>query len=101
MDVPNVVRNEYQLVNIDDGFLNLMDGDGKSKDDVKLPESEVGEQIQTMFDDGKEVLVTIVSAMGEEHALAVKEAPQGVSATCKLGRSDHPHADAYYSHQGK
>ena len=77
MDVPNVTRMEYQLVNIDDGFLNLMDGDGKSKDDVKLPESEVGEQIQTMFDDGKEVMVTIVSAMGEEHALAVKEAPQG------------------------
>lgn len=77
MDVPNVTRVEYQLVNIDDGFLNLMDNDGNSKDDVKVPESEVGEQIQTMFDDGKEVVVTIVSAMGEEHALACKEAPAG------------------------
>lgn len=95
MDVPNVNRVEYQLVNIDDGFLNLMDNDGNSKDDVRLPETDVGEQIQQLFDDGKEVracmqhheqitnlsisqvVVTIVSAMGEEHALAVKEAPQG------------------------
>ncbi|KAL7004331.1 translation initiation factor eIF5A [Cystobasidiomycetes sp. EMM_F5] len=77
MDVPNVTRTEYQLVNVDDGYLNLMDTDGNSKDDVKVPDSEVGEQIQQLFDDGKDVLVTIVSSMGEEHALAVKEAPQG------------------------
>ena len=77
MDVPNVVRTEFQLVNIDDGFLNLMDGNGTSKDDVRVPDGEVGDQIQSMFDDGKEVMVTVVSAMGEEHALSVKEAPQG------------------------
>lgn len=80
MDVPNVTRTEYQLVNIDDGFLNLMTNEGVSKDDVKLPEGELGDQIQQMFDDGKDLLVTIVAAMGEEHALGVKEAPTGVSA---------------------
>lgn len=79
MDVPNIVRNEYTLLNIDDGFMNLIDQTGAAKDDVKMPESELGDQIQQLFDDGKEVLVTVVSAMGEEHALAVKEAPQGVS----------------------
>ncbi len=77
MDVPNVRRQEYQLVNIDDGFLNLMTQDGASKDDVKVPEGEIGEQIQAAFDDGKDLLVTIVGAMGEEHALSYKEAPQG------------------------
>ena len=97
MDVPNVVRNEYQLVrlflpfcnqrdcnsnsrpqvNIDDGFLNLMTQDGTAKDDVKLPDSELGKQIQTDFDDGKDLLVTIVSAMGEEQAISFKEAPKG------------------------
>jgi translation initiation factor 5A len=77
MDVPNVQRNEYQLVNIDDGFLNLMSNDGTSKDDVKVPEGEIGEQISSQFDDGKDLMVTIVSAMNEEQAISFKEAPQG------------------------
>ncbi|KAG8832734.1 Eukaryotic translation initiation factor 5A [Serendipita sp. 405] len=74
MDVPNVTRNEYQLVNIDDGFLNLMTQDGTAKDDVKVPEGELGTQIQAGFDEGKDLLVTIISAMGEEQAMTVKEA---------------------------
>ena len=64
-------------VNIDDGFLNLMTQDGTAKDDVKLPDSELGKQIQDDFDEGKDLLVTIVSAMGEEQAISFKEAPKG------------------------
>jgi len=77
MDVPNVVRAEYQLVNVDDGFLNLMTQDGTPKDDVKVPDSDLGTEIQAAFDDGKELLVTIVSAMGEEQAISYKEMPKG------------------------
>ncbi|KAF8901561.1 initiation factor 5a [Hymenopellis radicata] len=77
MDVPNVHRNEYQLVNIDDGFLNLMTQDGTSKDDVKVPESDLGNEIAAAFDEGKDLLVTIISAMGEEQAISWKEAPKG------------------------
>jgi len=77
MDVPNVSRNEYQLVNVDDGYLNLMNSDGASKDDVKVPEGDLGKQIQVDFEEGKDLLVTIVSAMGEEQAISVKEAPKG------------------------
>jgi len=77
MDVPNVSRNEYTVVNIDDGFLNLITQDGTAKDDVKLPEGTLGEEINAAFDDGKEVIVTIVSAMGEQQCLAWKEAPKG------------------------
>jgi translation initiation factor 5A len=77
MDVPNVNRTEYQLVNIDDGFLNLMTQDGTSKDDVKVPEGDTGKGITDGFDEGKELLVTIISAMGEEAAISFKEAPKG------------------------
>jgi translation initiation factor 5A len=73
MDVPNVTRNEYQLVNIDDGFLNLMTAEGVSKDDIRLPEGELGTQIQAGFDDGKDLVVSILSAMGEEAAISFKE----------------------------
>ncbi|KAF7373467.1 Eukaryotic translation initiation factor 5A [Mycena sanguinolenta] len=76
MDVPNVTRAEYQLVNIDDGFLNLMTQDGVAKDDVKVPEGDLGKELQTGFDDGKDMLVTIISAMGEEQAISYKEMPK-------------------------
>ncbi|KAF5357528.1 hypothetical protein D9757_013068 [Collybiopsis confluens] len=69
MDVPNV--------NVDDGFLNLMTQDGVPKDDVKVPEGELGQQIADAFEEGKDLLVTIVSAMGEEQAISFKEAPKG------------------------
>ncbi|KAI0790919.1 eukaryotic translation initiation factor 5A [Abortiporus biennis] len=77
MDVPNVTRQEYQLVNVDDGFLNLMTQDGVSKDDVRVPDGDLGSQIENDFNEGKDLLVTIVSAMGEEQAISYKEAPKG------------------------
>jgi translation initiation factor 5A len=43
-----------------------MTQDGVAKDDVKVPEGDLGIQIQNDFDEGKDLLVTIVSAMGEE-----------------------------------
>ncbi|KAI8991428.1 eukaryotic translation initiation factor 5A [Mycotypha africana] len=76
MDVPNVTRQDYALINIDDGYLNLMLQDGSTKDDVKLPEGELGEELEADFDEGKELIVSVVSAMGEEHALSFKEAPK-------------------------
>jgi len=72
MDVPHVVRSEYQLIDIDDGFLNLMTNEGSTKDDVKVPEGEIGEKIQADFDDGKTVFVSITKAMGEEAALSYR-----------------------------
>lgn len=76
MDVPNVFRQEYALLNIDDDFLSLMLADGSMKDDVKLPEGELGEKLEGEFDEGKELIVTVVSSMGEEQALSYKEAPK-------------------------
>ena len=58
-------------VNIDDGFLNLMTPDGTAKDDVKVPEGDLGTQITAGFEEGKDLLVTIISAMGEEQVSLV------------------------------
>jgi translation initiation factor 5A len=50
MMVPNVVRKDYQLNDIsDDGFLSVMDDSGETREDLKLPEGEVGEEIKTRF----------------------------------------------------
>ncbi|OZJ06038.1 Eukaryotic translation initiation factor 5A [Bifiguratus adelaidae] len=76
MDVPNVKREEFSLINIDDGFLSLMTADGSTKDDVKVPEGDLGEKLEADFEEGKELLVTILNAMGEEAAISYKEAPK-------------------------
>lgn len=43
-----------------------MTTEGVSKDDVKVPEGDIGKQIQADFDAGKDLIVTIVAAMDEE-----------------------------------
>ncbi|KAL9101504.1 MAG: hypothetical protein Q9187_009241, partial [Circinaria calcarea] len=77
MDVPNVTRRELQLLDIsDDGFLNLMGDDGETKDDVKLPEGEIGEKIEKLFrKEEKDTNVIVLTSMGEEVAIDAKEAP--------------------------
>ena len=74
MDVPNVKRLDFQVIDItDDKFLSLLNSDGTTKDDLKVPEGELGDRIQTLFDEGKDVYVTVVIAMGEEQVQALKD----------------------------
>ncbi|KAJ5240483.1 uncharacterized protein N7469_002074 [Penicillium citrinum] len=77
VEVPNVERTEYTLVNIDAGMLNLMTRDGIPKDDISNPNNDLGTQIKEDFESGKELLVTVISAMGEEQAISFKEASKG------------------------
>merc|ERR1712076_60837 len=72
MDVPHVSRKDYQLVNIDDGYLSLMDDGGETRDDLKLPDGDVGEEIKKKFDDGETFMVTVLSAIGEEAVVGTK-----------------------------
>ncbi|KAE8147864.1 translation protein SH3-like domain-containing protein [Aspergillus avenaceus] len=78
MEVPVVHRKEYQLLDVsEDGFLSLMDENSNPKDDVKVPDNEVGEKINRMFlEEEKDCNVIILSAMGEECAMECKEAPK-------------------------
>jgi len=79
MEVPNVTRREFQLLDIsEDGFLSLMSEGGDIKDDVKMPDGEVGDKITKLFkDDEKDTNVIVLTAMGEELAMDAKEAPRG------------------------
>ena len=53
--VDSMLIARAQLDITDDGFLSLMSDDGTTKDDVKIPDGEVGDKIKKLFtDDGKE-----------------------------------------------
>jgi translation initiation factor 5A len=80
MDVPIVKRKDYELLAIDEeGFVSLLDDTLGTKEDLKLPEGELGVQIREAWDKDNEagMLVTVVSAMGEEAILAFKNKPSG------------------------
>lgn len=58
MDVPLVKREDYQLTDIsDDGFLTLMSDNGEIREDLRLPEGELGNSLRADFDNGKDLLV--------------------------------------------
>jgi len=74
LDVPEVTRTDYQLVDIsDDGFVSLMKADGSTKDDLKVPVGELGDQIKDAFGEGKDVMVTVQGAMNQEAIIVWKE----------------------------
>ena len=58
MDVPNVTRRDFQLLDVsDDGYLSLMDDAGNTRDDLKTPDGDLGDEITNSINDGKDILV--------------------------------------------
>ena len=79
VDAPLCKRVEYSLINIeDDGFVTLLDDNGETKEDLKLPDDEwlkdVSDKARQIFEEGtKECIVTVLSAMGQEKIISARE----------------------------
>ncbi|CAN6841181.1 unnamed protein product [Brassica oleracea] len=78
-DVPHVNRIDYQLIDIsEDGFVSLLTDSGGTKDDLKLPtDDNLSALMKSGFEEGKDVVVSVMSSMGEEQICAVKEVGGG------------------------
>jgi translation initiation factor 5A len=79
MECPFVKRQDFQLMEVgDDGFVSLLDLDTlEERNDMKLPEGELGQQVKDAFEkDETGILCTVVKAMGEEAILAFKNMPK-------------------------
>lgn len=74
MQVPNVARKEFEVIDIsDDGFFSLMNEDGDMRQDLKLTElcthttpESVRELIAQCDPTSERVVATVWKAMGEE-----------------------------------
>ncbi|KAE8780524.1 Eukaryotic translation initiation factor 5A-2 [Hordeum vulgare] len=82
-DVPYVIITEYQLLDIPDdgGFVTLLTDTGSTKDDIKLPtDDSLRDQLKDDFNEGKDLMVSVMSAMGEEQICGFKDiAPRFLS----------------------
>ncbi|KAI8466066.1 MAG: eukaryotic elongation factor 5A hypusine, DNA-binding OB fold-domain-containing protein [Monoraphidium minutum] len=78
MDVPNVSRMEYTLLDInEEGFCTLMMENGDTREDLMLPKGteesdKLTESIRELFSGGQELTVGVLKAMGEEMINSVK-----------------------------
>jgi len=79
LEVPEVKRTELQLLDItheDPAYVHLLMPDGTTREDLKLPAGELGQQIKADFEAGKDLMLTVQAAMGIEAVITYKEAPK-------------------------
>lgn len=78
MEQPVLERDEFELIDIDDeGFLSLMGlGSDEMKEDMKLPEDDMGSQIQNCFDDGSVLQLTVLVWGDEQAVISFKKIEQ-------------------------
>jgi len=74
MEVPNVSRIEYNLIDVtEEGYLSLMDDNGDVRDDLHCNHNpELLEEIKTKFEAGDEMMISVLKALGKEMPLSIK-----------------------------
>lgn len=80
MEVPNVARNEFQLLDLDPdaGTLSVLLDSGDTKDDLNLArdtddDREKTDKLVAAFEEGKSLLITVLCAMEQEKVVDFKE----------------------------
>lgn len=49
-----------------------MSDDGDIREDLKIPDGDIGKEINTKFENDEQFMVTVLSAMDEEAVIATK-----------------------------
>lgn len=73
--VPVVTKSDWEVTNIEDENVTLMDDGGNEKSDLNLPTypQKLADEIRDAFEDGsKSVIVSVQAAVGKEEIISVK-----------------------------
>ena len=78
MYAPNVTRTDYTLIDIQGDFLTCQDKEGEMREDLTIPlKDEVRKMLFVKWEKsqktGTDVLLQVTKAIGEEHAMVVKD----------------------------
>lgn len=65
-----------QLLNVSGTYLSLLSEEGQVREDIELPAGELGHDIQQKFENGQDLVVCVLKAMGTEAIIAVKTLPK-------------------------
>ena len=68
IDVPTVVKTEYQLVDIDGDSVSYLDENGNLMEDLVMPnfcqtDIDLTQQMKEKFNEGEELYISVISAM--------------------------------------
>uniref|UniRef100_A0A0B7AG06 Eukaryotic translation initiation factor 5A n=1 Tax=Arion vulgaris TaxID=1028688 RepID=A0A0B7AG06_9EUPU len=74
MAVPVVVRSDYQFVSSEDDYMYLITDSGETREDLKIPDNEIGKEILERSQKEEQFMVTVMKAMGLEVAVGIKSA---------------------------
>ncbi|XP_046558734.1 eukaryotic translation initiation factor 5A-1-like isoform X2 [Haliotis rubra] len=72
MIVPTISRLDYQCIGVDEGYLSLLDDKGLTRNDLRLPDNDMGQDIQRKAECGDDFVVTVQTAMDDEIVVAMK-----------------------------
>lgn len=54
-----LLSSPSQLVNINESYMSLMSDNGDIREDLRVPENDVGKEIETKFEAGDEFMVSV------------------------------------------
>ena len=79
VEVPNIKRTPYTAIDVDaDGYLTLMDKQGSTRQDLKLPDDteddqKLSERIREALTEGREIILTVLESMKIEKVVEMSD----------------------------
>ena len=79
VEVPNIKRTPYTAIDVDaDGYLTLMDKQGTTRQDLKLPDDteddqKLSERIREALTEGREIILTVLESMKIEKVVEMSD----------------------------